>query len=454
MKMNLFKSFLVCGATLCGTILAAQGEPAVLVSDVVEVSETGIRQYIGRLDAINDATIPARVSGELMKCNFKEGDFVQKDTVLFELDDAIYQADYDSAAAQVKQAEAQIKQAGAQIKQANAQIAQANAQMKQAEAQIKQANANKKYADDEFIRAEKLKNVEAQKSLDAATRDQALADAQLAGAEAQIAAAKAAKATAEGNLNAAEAAMESAKSALAVAKAALKNAEINLSYTKIKAPFSGKIGKATYSVGNYVTPASGSLAQITQINPVYVRFAISEPDLLNFVATAANMERTNSGSVKKSAAELLKEYAKVHITLSNKLAYDKPATITIVDNKIDRSTGTVMLWATIDNSDNYLTPGALVTVQLTKKIDVRKPAVPISAIQISQQGQFVWVLNSETNEVAPMPVQPGEIIGAHQIVSGVSPGQKVVIDGMHKIIPIPGKASKVKPTYKNVPTAE
>ena len=454
MKINLFKSFLVCGATLCGTVLAAQGEPAVLVSDVVEVNETGIRQYIGRLDAINDATIPARVSGELMKCNFTEGEFVEKDAILFELDSEIYQAAYDSAAAQVKQAEAQIKQAKAQITQAKAQIAQADAQMKQAEAQIKQAKANKRYADDELTRAEKLKNVEAQKSHDAATRDQALAEAQLAGAEAQIAAAKAAKATAEGNLSAAEAALEAANSALSAALAAQKNAEINLGYTKIKAPFSGKIGKATYSVGNYVTPASGSLAQITQINPVYVRFAISEPDYLNFVAAAANMELANSGSVKKSAAELLKEYANVHITLSNKMAYDKPATITIVDNKIDRSTGTVMLWATIDNAKNHLTPGALVTVQLTKKIDVRKPAVPISAIQISQQGQFVWVLNPETNEVVPMPVQPGEIIGAHQIVTGLHPGQKVVIDGMHKIIPTPGKTPKVKPVYKNVPTEE
>ena len=433
MKMNLFKSFLVCGATLCGTILAAQGEPAVLVSDVVEVSETGIRQYIGRLDAVNDATIPARVSGELVKCNFKEGDFVAKDTVLFELDDAIYQAAYDSAAAQVKQAEAQIKQAGAQIKQ---------------------ANANKKYADDEFIRAEKLKNVEAQKSLDAATRDQALADAQLAGAEAQIAAAKAAKATAEGNLNAAEAAMESAKSALAAAKAALKNAEINLGYTKIKAPFSGKIGKATFSVGNYVTPASGSLAQITQIDPVYVRYSISEPDYLKFISAAAAMDAAKAGSGKKTAAELLKEYASVHITISNKVPYAFPATITIIDNKIDRSTGTLMLWATIDNKEQLLTPGALVTVQMAKKIAEKKPAVPISAIQISQQGQFVWVLNPETNEVAPMPVQPGEIIGAHQIVTGLHPGQKVVIDGMHKIIPRPGQAPKVKPVYKNIPAAE
>ena len=454
MKMNIFRTFLVCGAALCSTALAAQDVPAVLVSDVVEVSETNLRQYIGRLDAINDATIPARVSGELVKCNFKEGDFVQKDAILFELDDAVYRAAYESAEAQVKQAEAQIKQAEAQIKQAKAQIAQAEAQVKQAEAQIKQANANKKYATDEFARAEKLKDVDARKAHDAATRDLALAEAQFAAAEAQIASANAAKATAEGNLNAAEAAFEAAKSTLAAAKAALKSAEINLSYTKIKAPFSGKIGKATYSVGNYVTPASGSLAQITQINPVYVRFAISEPDYLKFISAAAAMDAAKAGSGKKTAAELLKEYASVHITISNKVPYAFPATITIIDNKIDRSTGTLMLWATIDNKEQLLTPGALVTVQMTKKIAEKKPAVPISAIQIGQQGQFVWVLNPETSEVVPMPVQPGEIIGAHQIVTGLHPGQKVVIDGMHKIIPRPGQAPKVKPVYKNVPTAE
>ncbi|MBO5803296.1 MAG: efflux RND transporter periplasmic adaptor subunit [Lentisphaeria bacterium] len=442
MKSDIFKTLFISCSVLCGAALSAQGIPAVTVSDVVEINETGIRQYIGRLDAIHDATIPARVSGELMKCNFKEGDFVQKDSVLFELDDAIYQAAYESA-------KAQISQANAQIAQATAQIAQANAQMKQAQAQIKQANANKKYADDEFKRAEKLINVEAQKSHDVAARDQALAEAQLAAAEAQIAAAQAAKATAEGNL-------EAAKSSLAAAQAALKNASINLSYTKIKAPFSGKIGKATYSVGNYVTPASGSLAQLTQINPVYVRFSISEPDFLNFVATAARQDAAKAGadSTRKSASELLKEYANVHITLSNRMAYEKPATITIVDNKIDRSTGTLMLWATLDNSENHLTPGALVTVQMTRKITEKKSAVPIPAIQIGPKGQFVWVLNPATNEVVQTPVTPGEVIGAYQLVSGINPGQKVLIDGMHKIIAIPGQTPKVAPTFKNVPVAK
>lgn len=446
MKKTFFKTVIVACAAFSGAMLSAQGVANVVVSDVIELNETGMRQYIGRLDAINDATIPARVSGELMKCNFKEGDTVNKGDVLFELDDSIYLAARESAAAQVKQAEAQIEQAKAQIEQANAQIEQAEAQMEQAEAQKEQANATKKYADDEYARAEKLKNVEAQKTHDAAARDRALAKAQLAAADAQIAAAKAAKATAKGNKKAAEASVKAAEAALSSAKAALKNAEINLGYTKIKAPFTGKIGKATYSVGNYVTPSSGSLAQLTQVDPVYVRFSISEPDYLQFITDAYTLE--NDKNTKKNATELLSEYAGVYITLSDRKPYEQPATITIMDNKIDHSTGTLTLWATINNADFKLTPGAIVTVQMTKKVSAKKPAVPISAIQISQQGQFVWVLNPETNEVVPMPVKPGEIIGSHQIVSGLSVGQKIVIDGMHKIIPMPGKAPKVNPVYK------
>lgn len=459
MKKHIFKTIFIGCSVLCGTMLSAQGEPAVMVSEVIQIDETGARQYIGRLDAIKDATIPARVSGELMKCNFKEGDSVEAGTVLFELDDTIYQANRESAEAQVKQAKAQITQADAlivqaeaQITQAKAQITQANAQIEQANAQMQQANANKKYADGEFQRADDLRNVESQRNLDVATRDKALADAQIAAAKAQIAAANAAKATAEGNLKAAEASKatavaskEAANATLASAKAALKNAETNLSYTKIKAPFSGKIGKATFSVGNYVTPSSGSLAQLTQINPVYVRFAISEPDYLKFVTEAFAKETDKS--VKKNATELLKDYLSVYIVLSDRSPYDQPATITILDNKIDRSTGTLMVWATIDNSNYKLTPGAIVTVQVTKKVPEKKSAVPISAIQISQQGQFVWVLNPASNEVMPMPVKPGEIIGAHQIVSGLMPGQHVVVNGMHKIIPTPGKPSKVKPVY-------
>lgn len=416
---RLVKTLFFSCAALSGASLAAQGAPpAVTVTEVIELQETGIRTYIGRLDAMEDVTLPARVSGKIMKYHFKEGDFVKKGDLLIELEDDTYVAAVASAAAQLSQADAQIKQAEAQIKQAQAQI-------KQAHAQVKQAEANLKYAKDAFDRADKLREVDAEKAHDAAVRDLNLAEAQKSAAEGALAAANAAKAAAEGNLAAAHAAKASAA-------AALKNAQINLSYTKITAPFDGKIGKTTYSVGNYVTPSSGSLAQLTQFDPIYVKFAISEPDLIRGFGTV----------------EALKKDALVRIKLSDNSLYAATATITITDNKIDQSTGTLMLWAKIDNKDLRLTPGAVVEVLLSRKVQEKKPAVPISAIQISPKGQFVYVLNPANNQVFATPVVPGEIIGGMQIVNGLTPGQIIVIDGMHKIIPIPGQPSIVTPVRK------
>ncbi|MBO5959754.1 MAG: biotin/lipoyl-binding protein, partial [Lentisphaeria bacterium] len=87
MKIETFLKTLIAGwASLCGAAVFAQGIPTVSVADVSEVTETGIKQYIGRLSAIQDVALPARVSGKLIKCNFKEGDFVKKGDLLMVLE--------------------------------------------------------------------------------------------------------------------------------------------------------------------------------------------------------------------------------------------------------------------------------------------------------------------------------------------------------------------------------
>ena len=416
----------ICKTLLAAAVLAAvpafaqqkMQAPAVTVAPAVEADETGTKKYVGKLDAILDVSLPARVSGKIMKYHFNDGEFVKKGTLLIELEDTTYVAAHNAAQAQLQQAEAQIRQATAQISQTEAQILQATAQ-------IGQAQASLTYSTQNLEREKSLKSVNSRKEFDAAKRDYDAAVSSKAAAEASLASAKASKAAAEGSL-------ASAKASKSAAEAALLDAKNNLSYTKIYAEFDGKIGKATYSAGNYVTPSSGALATLKQFDPIYVKFSISEPDFMNNFGTP----------------EALQKNGVVRIRLSDRSLYEQTAELAIVDNHIDTRTGTIMLWAKIDNKDHRLTPGAVVDVLLSKKVPQKRPAVPISAVQISKNNQFVWVLDPATNMVRQQPVVPGELVGGNQIVTGVKPGDLVVTEGTHKIIMLPGVPPVVNPVRK------
>lgn len=327
--------------------------PAVSVGAVIELSETGTKKYIGRLSAIRSVSLPARVSGKIMQYFFHEGDFVQKGDLLIQLEDTTY-------VAAKKSAEAKLMSANAQANQAKATVI---------------------YATENFDRENSLTSVNAKKEYDAAVRDRDLALA----------------------------VRDIAEAAKVAAEADLLNANNNLSYTRISADFTGRISKTTYSSGNYVTPSSGALATLVQCDPIYIKFAISEPDYIS-------MFGGNPDTLKKEAI--------VRIRRSDRTMYDKIGKIHIVDNQIDPSTGTIMLWAIMDNKDLKLTPGGLVDAMISKTIQEKKPAVPVSSLQISKAGQFVWVVDEKTGMVSQVPVIPGETVGDFQIVSGnLHPGQ-------------------------------
>lgn len=467
---------------------AAPPPPLVEVSKVVAVKEGYSRKYPAQMVSVRDVALPARVSGKIeyiirkcADCNSvfqlgdtvckkcgkgkiedgitMEGQFVKKGDLLIKLEDTTYRAARDAAKAQVEQAKAQIEQAKAQMEQAvaqaeqakaqdlqaNAQIEQANAQIEQANAQIKQAEASLKYAQDNYEREDNLRKVSAKKELDAAIRDRdqaiavmAAAKGQLAAAKGQLASANAAKAQAKAAMSAAnatkasaDAAMSAAKAQLAAANATLIDAENNLSYTRILADFNGKIGKVAFSVGNYVTPSSGALAQLTQFDPIYVTFSISEQDYLTIYGSIENLTKD----------------AVVRVRLSNteRSIYPEIAPVWIVDNKIDSKTGTIKIWARLNNDKLQLTPGGLVDALLSKKVEAEFPAIPVSSVQISRQGQFVWVVEAD-NSVRPQPVEAGSTLGNLRVITkGLSVGQTVVSAGAHKIIPIPGAKLMVTP---------
>ena len=209
------------------------------------------------------------------------------------------------------------------------------------------------------------------------------------------------------------------------AEASLIDARNNYSYTKIYAPISGKIGKAAYTFGNYVTPASEPLARIIQFAPLYVCFSISEPDYIG-----------NFGNV-----DALKKKALVRLRTADRKMASEQGRITLVDNKVDAETGTIMMWATFPNAGEYLTPGGVVDVIMSKQVEKKYPCIPVSALLVGKNEFYVYVLG-EGNSAQKRVIEIGGTAGDVQIVtSGLTVGETIITDGTHKVM-MPGMPVK------------
>ena len=225
---------------------------------------------------------------------------------------------------------------------------------------------------------------------------------------------------AKSTMHALEAEIQSANAAITVAKD-------NLNYTRLTAPITGRTGRVTFSTGNYITPTSGSLVTITGIDEVYVKFPISERDFLSLFGTQ----------------EQMKKYALVSVNLANGKAYDQPGRIFMTDNTVQTTTDTLNVWAKFPNPEDELTPGGVVTVNLSKKNVDRFPAANISSVMHDAYKSYVYIVNDQ-GVVERRDVTLGNTVNNEQCFSsGVKEGEVVIIDGMHKVRP----GAKVNPVY-------
>jgi len=193
----------------------------------------------------------------------------------------------------------------------------------------------------------------------------------------------------------------------------------NLNYTQIKAPVDGRIGIIDVTVGNYVTPSTGSLTTINSTNPIYVTFSIPSDDY-------TTLSGIDTGNNKKRRVELY---------FRNGMKYEHDGIQDFQDNKIDQSTGTVALRATFQNPDNRLLHGEFVTVKLFANNKVKVPLVPISAVQENQEGKFIYKLNDDNlPELVYIKVQ-GQYGDNWIIRDGVKNGDKIITEGIQKVIP-------------------
>src|SRR5713226_73817 len=242
----------------------AQAATRPLDVEVIRVEQKEVPVYsewIGTTEGIVNADIRSQVTGYLLRQDYKEGSFVKKGQLLFEIDPRPFQAALDQAQGQVAQFQGQLEQANSQVKQAEAQVAQANSQLLQAQAQLAQARANQVKTQLDVNKYAPLLEQKAvtQQDYDNAAQSNDVAKAQVKAADAGIETARAQLRAASAQVGTAKATVKAAEGQVENAKAGVRTAQLNLSFTRIISPIDGIAGLAQAQVGDLVNTQSAAL---------------------------------------------------------------------------------------------------------------------------------------------------------------------------------------------------
>jgi multidrug efflux system membrane fusion protein len=211
------------------------------------------------------------------------------------------------------------------------------------------------------------------------------------------------------NVENAKTQIDTFRAAVQADKAALDNLKVQLSYCRVTAPIGGRISQANVKVGNFARAADTMpIATINQMAPIYVTFTVPQRNLpelrVAMAETGASVEAIIPGDKRRARG-----------------------TITMVENTIDPTTGMATLRATMPNDDELLWPGTLVTAQVTLRSE-EAVVVPSPAVQVSQQGNFVFVVKDNVAVVTPVTV--ARSLGSETVIqSGLNAGDVVVTDG-------------------------
>jgi len=267
---------------------------------------------------------------------------------------------------------------------------QYEADVARAEAVLEQARTRKQLADLELERAQKLVSTQAisREELDARTSGRSEGDAGIHAAE-----------------------------------AALKLARLNLEWTVVRAPISGRVGRAEVTPGNLVQsgpPAATLLTTIMSVDPIYVYFDTDEQAYLTSIRSTG-ASRANGRPV--------------FVGLANETGFPHTGTLDFVDNQIDRGAGTVRVRARLNNPNRLFAPGLFARVRLPRGERRSVTLVQDQSIGTDQDRKFVLVLKSD-NAVDYRPVTLGRLVDGLRVVeSGLKPGERVVINGMMRVRP-------------------
>jgi membrane fusion protein, multidrug efflux system len=272
--------------------------------------------------------------------------------------------------------------------------------LEQAKAALTTASARVSLADNQLYRAQSLKRNEfaTQETVDQRTNDQ-----------------------------------DASKAAVEDAKARVRDAELDLEYSHVRAPFTGRIGARQVSIGSLIagsraaTSPTTLLATLVSLDPLYLDFDMSESDFLTF-----SRERARIGGPLAN---------KVAISLSDENKFAREGTLDFIDNALDRSSGTIHARATVPNPDLFLAPGQFARLRVAIAPPTPVYLLPDAAVMLDQSQRLVMTVGPDAI-VKPKIVTTGDLRGGLRVIqSGLEPGDRVVIDGLVRALP----GSKVTP---------
>ena len=394
----------------------AQAAPRPLDVEVVRVERNDVPVYsewIGTTEGMVNADIKAQVTGYLLRQDYREGSFVKKGQLLFEIDPRPLQAVVNQAQGDLAKSESQVQQAISQLDQALAQLAQANSQLLQAE-----ANQRKTQLDVNKYGPLLEQKAVTQQEFDNADQANDATRAQVEAVKSQIKAATAGVGTAKAAIIAAKAQVESSQ-------AAVRTAELNLSFTRIVSPIDGIAGIAQAQVGNLISTTSAPLTTVSTVDPIKVFFTLSEQQYLAF--NKRNLiEARRGASVVQIQLELI---------LADGTTYPQSGSFFFADRQVDQKTGAIRLAGIFPNPGNVLRPGQYGRV---RAVTATKPAallVPQRAVSELQGSYQVAVVGAD-NKIEMRTVKVGERSGQQWIIEdGLKAGETVVVEGAQKIKP-------------------
>jgi membrane fusion protein (multidrug efflux system) len=354
--------------------------PVVEVAPVNQKDVPIYSEWIGTLTGQVNADIKAQVTGYLLRQNYKEGSYVTKGQLLFEIDPRTFQAALDQAKGQLAQAEAQLVLGEAQLATA-------------------QANELKSHLDVEKYGPLAKADAVSKQDLDNAVQTNLANQAQE---------------------QAAKAAISAAKAQIQANQAAVETATINLNFTRIVSPIDGIVGIAQAQVGDLVSTNSGVLTTVSTLDPIKDYFSVSEQEYL---------------SLRKQFSGSNAEHWKLQLILADGTTYSRPGEFYFADRQVNQNTGAIQLAARFANPGNVLRPGQYGKVRAIMRVQRNALLIPQAAVNEQQGSHVVYVVGSD-GKVAVRTVQVGERTGTMWLIQdGLKTDERVIVEGQQNLKP-------------------
>jgi membrane fusion protein (multidrug efflux system) len=353
--------------------------PPVVEVALVEQKDVPIYgEWIGTLTGHVNADIKAQVAGYLLTQDYKEGSYVTKGQLLFEIDARPFQATLDQAKGQLAQAEAQLIQEEARLATAEAN-------------QLKSQLDVEKYGP--LAKADAVSKQDFDNAVQTNLANQA-------------------------QVKAANAAIGAAKAQIQASQAAVETATINLNFTRIASPIDGVAGIAKAQVGDLVSSTSGVLTTVSTLDPIRDYFTVSEQEYL---------------ALRKQLASSTAEQWKLQLILADGTTHPHAGQFYFADRQVNQNTGSIQLAALFSNPGNALRPGEYGKVRAVVRVQRNAILIPQSAVT-EQQGSYLVSVIGDDSRVVTRTVQIGERTGPMWVIQdGLKPGERVVVQGQQNL---------------------